>query len=76
MGKVINKKTPTGKGIRTGIQAGVATALLALVTAIWNVPTVPQVVEAWAVDNVLPLILSIGVPAGIVAWLQNRVEQK
>lgn len=72
MSVTIKKTTPEGKGVRTAIQAGVASALIALAISIWNVPGVPQVVEAWVVENFIQVILAVGVPSGLIAYVQNK----
>jgi small basic protein len=70
-----NKTTPAGKGVRTALQAVVG-ALVGLVAVVWAVPGVPEAVQAYLVTNAIPLLLLVGVPAGVVAFLQNHFEQK
>lgn len=73
--KAINKTTPAGKGIRTGLQAATG-SLVGLVLVVWAVPGVPEAVTSYASANWLPLLLGIGIPSGIVAWGQNQLETR
>jgi hypothetical protein len=65
-------KTPVVKGVRTGIQAIIG-SVVGLVLVVWAVPGVPEVVVNYLQNNWLPLLLLVGVPSGLVAWLQNRL---
>lgn len=65
-------KTPVVKGVRTGIQAIIG-SLIGLVFVVWAVPGVPEAVVEYAKGNWLPILLTIGLPSGIVAWLQNKL---
>ena len=69
------KNTPSGKGLRTFVQT-IWGLLTGLVITVWGVPGVPEAVTTYARENALPLliggILSIGVPAGLVALIQNK----
>ena len=68
----MDKNTPTGKGIRTGLQAVIG-SLIGLVAVVWAVPGVPEAVVEYAKSNWLPLLLTVGIPSGLVAWFQNRI---
>lgn len=65
-------KTPVVKGVRTAIQAMVG-SVIGLVVVVWAVPGVPEAVAEYMKTNWLPILLTIGVPSGIVAWVQNRL---
>lgn len=65
-------KTPVVKGVRTGIQAIVG-SLIGLVVVVWAVPGVPEAVAEYAKTNWLPILLTIGIPSGVVAWVQNKL---
>lgn len=71
----VSKTSPAGKGLRTAFQAIVG-SLIGLVLAVWAVPGVPEVVTEYSASNWLPILLTIGVPSGIVAWIQNRAEER
>lgn len=71
----MNKTKPLVKGLRTAAQAAVG-VLVGLVAVVWAVPGVPEAVTSYLVDNALPLALMFGVPAGLVAWVQNLYEDK
>lgn len=69
-------KTPVVKGVRTFFQT-LAGLFVGLVLAVWSVPGVPQTVTAYVYANFVPLLIGlaafVGVPAGLIAWLQNRL---
>ena len=66
------KYTPTGKGLRTALQAVVG-VLVGLVAVVWAVPGVPEAVTQYLTDNVLQIALIVGVPSGLVAFIQNKL---
>lgn len=66
------ERTPLNKGVRTALQAIVG-SLIGLVLVVWAVPGVPEAVIEYAKTNAVPLLLAIGIPSGIVAWIQNRL---
>lgn len=63
--------TPIQKGLRTALQAGVG-VLIGLATTVWAVPGVPEAVQTYLTGHVLQLVITVGAPAGLFAWLQNR----
>lgn len=65
-------KTPVVKGVRTGIQAIIG-SLIGLVAVVWAVPGVPEAVIEYAKSNWLPILLTIGFPSGLVAYVQNKL---
>lgn len=69
-------RTPTVKGVRTFFQTIVG-LVVGLVAAVWQVPGVPAAVHAYVVANFVPLLIGliafVGLPAGVMAWLQNRL---
>lgn len=64
------ERTPLNKGVRTAVQAIVG-ALIGLVVVVWAVPGVPEAVVEYLKSNAVPVLLAIGIPSGIVAWVQN-----
>lgn len=70
----ISKTSPAGKGLRTALQS-VAGSLVGLFVVVWAVPGVPEAVTDYTLTNWLPILLSIGVPSGFVAYIQNRAER-
>lgn len=72
----VNKNTPAGKGLRTLYQA-VAGVVVSFLAGLWNVPGVPEYVTRFAkadgVEFLLFLAVSVGVPAGLIAFVQNRL---
>lgn len=64
------ERTPLNKGVRTALQAIVG-ALIGLVLVVWAVPGVPEAVVEYLKSNAVPVLLAIGIPSGIVAWIQN-----
>jgi hypothetical protein len=72
----MNDKTPAVKGLRTGLQAAVGvlvTFLVGLVLAVWNVPGVPETVLTYVGDHLAQVLLVVGIPSGLVAYVQNRL---
>lgn len=69
-------KTPVVKGVRTFFQA-LGGLFVGLVLAVWNVPGVPETVSAYVQANFVPLFLGlvtfVGLPTGVIAWLQNKL---
>lgn len=72
-------KTVAQRGWRTFFQTA-GGSLVGLVLAVWNVPGVPDAINAYATAHFLPLFLSllglIGIPTAIVALVQNYLEAK
>jgi len=68
----MDKNTPAGKGLRTGLQAVIGSSI-GLIIVVWAVPGVPEAVAEYAKTNWLPILLTIGLPSGIVAWIQNKL---
>lgn len=70
----VNKEKPEVKGVRTWYQSAIA-LVIGLAAAVWAVPGVPQAVQGYVVQYVLPGLI-IGVPAlaGGLSWLQNWWE--
>lgn len=66
------ERTPLNKGVRTGVQA-VLGSLVGLVLVVWAVPGVPEAVINYAQTNWLPILLTVGIPSGFIAWLQNKL---
>ena len=69
-------KTPVVKGVRTFFQT-IAGLFVGLVAAVWSVPGVPEAVTAYVHANFVQLLIGtavfVGLPAGLIAWLQNRL---
>lgn len=70
-------KTSAQRGFRTFIQA-VGASVVGLFAAVWNVPGVPETIVSYAQHNWFPLFLTfatfIGIPAGLIAYFQNKAE--
>ncbi len=64
------ERTPLNKGVRTALQAIVG-AFIGLILVVWAVPGVPEAVIEYLKSNAVPVLLAIGIPSGIVAWVQN-----
>ena len=65
----------TGRGIKTAAQTGLGTLVLMafvnLAVSVWNVPGVPEVVFAWLKENVIQIVVSLGVSSGLVTVVWN-----
>lgn len=72
----MNKNTPQGKGLRTAYQA-VAGAVVAYFTGLFALPAVREYtsnfVQTQGVAAVVAVLAALGVSAGVVAYLQNRL---
>jgi hypothetical protein len=66
-----SKNTPAGKGLRTFYQSVIG-IIVGLAAVVWAVPGVPEAVQAYLLQNALPLLLLLGVPAGLVSYIQNK----
>jgi hypothetical protein len=70
-----NKNTPEAKGFRTFVQAAVATTG-AFFYGLWNLPGVSAYVTNFLQTEGLSLLFVligvIGVPAGLIAYFQNK----
>jgi hypothetical protein len=66
----LDKNTPVGKGIRTGLQSIVG-FITGLGLAIWGVPGVSEVAVAFILDNGVELALTFGISSGLVSFIQN-----
>lgn len=72
----MDKSTPKAKGLRTGIQAIIGT-VIAFVTGLWALPEVQLYVSEFlrneGVALVILLLGLIGVSAGLVSFIQNKL---
>ena len=67
--------SPLVKGIRTAIQAIVG-VLIGYLLFIWAVPGVPEATIHYISANVVPLLVTAGIPSGLVAFAWNYFEQR
>lgn len=76
--KLPKQDSATGRGLKTGAQAGIATLVLtaigSLAISVWNVPGVPDVVIKWAQDNAFQLAGGIGLSSGLVGYIWNLLR--
>lgn len=81
MANILSPKnnTPEAKGIRTFLQS-VAATVVAFLYGLWQLPGVSDYVQNFIETQGLSLLLGlaalIGIPAGIIAFVQNKVAQK
>lgn len=72
-------KTPAQRGIRTFVQS-VGAALVAFLYGLWGLPGVSDYVHNFVATQGVSLLIGlaalIGIPAGIIAYVQNRIETK
>ena len=75
----INKNTPAGKGVRTAFQT-IAGTVVAYFTGLLALPAVREYTSNFlhtqGVAALLAVLAAFGVGAGIVAFLQNKLEKK
>lgn len=76
MSKKTFKHSPQGKGVRTGLQA-IAGAVAAYFTGLVALPEVREYttnfVQTQGLAAVLVFLGSLGVGAGVLAFIQNRL---
>lgn len=58
------------RALRTAVQTAIGLAM-GLVTAVWAVPGVPEVVTNYLYSNLVPVLVLVGVPAGVAAYIWN-----
>lgn len=70
-----NNNTPKAKSIRTFLQ-GVGAAVVAYLYGLWQLPGVSDYtqnfVKTQGFDLLLGLAVLVGIPASVLAYLQNR----
>lgn len=70
----MNKDSALARGLRTAIQAIVG-FIVGLVATVWAVPGVPQAVSTYMTGHAVQLALTVGLPAGLVAFLWNVLRK-
>lgn len=77
-GGVHMKNTVLGKGLRTAVQAFVA-FVVGLIVTVLHVPGVPEAIGTYVSGHLMDVLVMVGLPfaitSGIVAFIQNKVEQ-
>lgn len=72
-------KTAAQRGVRTFMQS-VGATIVAFLYGLWQLPGVSDYVHTFVATQGLSLLVGlavlVGVPAGIIAYVQNRVETK
>lgn len=73
--KILDKTTPEGKGFRTFWQTALAT-IGAFLYGLWELPGVSEYVgnfvQTEGFSLLVLLLVTIGIPAGIISFLVNR----
>ncbi|MEC5150858.1 hypothetical protein [Cryobacterium sp. GrIS_2_6] len=67
--------SPLVKGIRTAVQAIVG-IVIGYIVFIWAVPGVPAATIQYISSNIVPLLVTAGLPSGLVAFAWNYFEQR
>lgn len=72
-------KTPAQRGVRTALQT-VGGALVTYVTGLFALPAVREYTDTFirtqGVASLLVVLAALGVSAGVVAYVQNRLEAR
>jgi len=75
LNNLTNKNTPEGKGFRTFLQTAMA-SVVAFLYGLWQLPGVSDYVNNFVRTEGLSLLglllVTIGIPAGVIAFLMNR----
>lgn len=75
LSNLTRKETAEGKGFRTFIQTALGT-LIAFLYGLWELPGVSEYVNEFVrtegLSLLLLLLVTIGVPAGLIAFFMNR----
>lgn len=75
----MDKNTPESKGIRSFLQV-IPGFLVGLAFTIWAVPGVPDAAWAYISQNAGQLFVSLGLSTGfatgLIAFVQNKVEDR
>lgn len=77
MAGLLNNDSAQGRGIRTAVQ-GLIGIFLGMLTAVWAVDGVPQVVYSYVTDNLGNALILIGLPAvgtGLVSYVWNLLRK-
>ena len=72
-------KTPAQRGIRTFIQT-VGATVVAFLYGLWELPGVSDYVSNFIATQGVGLLIAlaalVGIPAGLIAYFQNKIETK
>lgn len=60
----------TGRAIKTAVQAVIGFSI-GLFIAVWTVPGVPDAVWNYVQGNLIKVLLSVGLPAGLTSLVWN-----
>lgn len=75
----MDKNAPSVKGIRTGVQTIIGT-VVAYFTGLLALPAVRDYTTAFihtqGVAALLVVLAALGVGAGVISFIQNKLEQK
>lgn len=68
-----NQDSATGRAIKTAAQAIIGFSI-GLAIAVWTVPGVPNAVWNYVQGNLVEVLLSVGVPAGLTSLVWNLIR--
>lgn len=60
----------TGRAVKTAVQAIIG-FMVGLIIAVWAVPGVPDAVWGYIQNNLLQVLLAVGLPAGVTSLVWN-----
>lgn len=72
--RIPSEDSATGRAIKTAVQAIIGFSV-GLGIAIWTVPGVPDAVWNYIQGNLLQVLLSVGVPAGLTSLVWNLLRK-
>jgi small basic protein len=72
---VVPPRTPAVHGLHTAWQSVVGT-VIGLFVVVWGVPGVPDAFVNYLSSNAVGILVTVGVPSGIVSWLFNLYQAR
>jgi hypothetical protein len=68
--KLPNQDSATGRALKTAAQAAIG-FVTGLAFVVWAVPGVPEAVINYVKDNIVQVMIFVGVPSGITSFVWN-----
>lgn len=69
-----NQDSATGRAIKTGLQSVIG-FIVGLAIVIWTVPGVPAAIISYLQDNLIQVLLIVGIPSGLTSGIWNIIRK-